>query len=101
MRTDLGAEGSVPEGGSICVTVGARTIALFRVAGKVYGTENQCTHVGGPLCKGRLEGSIVQCPWHGSRFDVRTGQVVGPPARTAVKSFAVTVDAGRVWAELP
>src|SRR5207249_10424759 len=101
MRTDLGAEAGFPEGKPTCVTMGARTIAVFKVSGKTYALDNTCTHLGGPLCKGRLDGSVVQCPWHGSRFDVRSGQVVGPPARPPVKAYAVTVEAGRVCADLP
>lgn len=83
------------------MTVGGRTVALFKVTGKIFCLENRCTHLGGPLCKGRLDGSIVQCPWHGSRFDVRTGSVVGPPARVPVKSYSVTVEGGEIWADLP
>src|SRR5438046_8679970 len=98
MRTDLGAEAGFPEGKPTCVTVGARTIAVFKVSGKTYALDNTCTHLGGPLCKGRLDGFVVQCPWHGSRFDVRSGQVAGPPARTPVKAYPVTGTAGRVGA---
>ncbi len=101
MRADLGPESNLAEGGLSCVTVGGRTVALFRVAGKIFCLENRCTHLGGPLCKGRLGGPIVQCPWHGSRFDVRTGAVVGPPARVPVKAYSVTVEAGKIWADLP
>jgi 3-phenylpropionate/trans-cinnamate dioxygenase ferredoxin component len=100
MRTDLGPADSVSEGGSKCVTIGAKTLALFKVSGTIYCLENQCTHLGGPLCKGRLDGSVIQCPWHGSRFDVRTGAVVGPPARTPVKAVSVTVEGGHVWADV-
>jgi nitrite reductase/ring-hydroxylating ferredoxin subunit len=100
MRTDLGPADNVAEGGSKCVTIGAKTLALFKVSGTIYCLENQCTHVGGPLCKGTLNGLVIQCPWHGCRFDVRTGAVVGPPARTPVKALSVTVEAGHVWADV-
>jgi 3-phenylpropionate/trans-cinnamate dioxygenase ferredoxin subunit len=83
------------------VTVAAQTYALFKVSGIIYCVANRCTHLGGPLCQGRLESFVVQCPWHGSRFDVRTGAVVGPPARAPVKAYPVTVEAGRVWVDLP
>jgi len=55
----------------------------------------------GPLCRGRVSGFVVTCPLHGSRFDVRTGQVVGAPARIPVHSYPVAVQGGRIWAELP
>src|SRR5437667_1989878 len=101
MRAVLGMESEVPEGGALCVTANQRPYALFKVGGEVYCLDNTCTHLGGPLCEGRLAGFVVQCPWHGSRFDVRTGQVVGPPARSAVHAYPTTVEAGKVWADLP
>lgn len=100
MRVDLGPESDVPEGGTKCVMANAKKLALFKVQGKVYCLDNTCTHLGGPLCEGRLSGAIVQCPWHGSRFDVRTGQVVGPPAKRPVNAYPISLESGRVWAEL-
>src|SRR2546428_9544148 len=84
MRAVLGMESEVPEGGAMCVTANQKPFALFKVGGKVYCLDNTCTHLGGPLCQGRLQGSVIQCPWHGSRFDVTSGNVVGPPARKSV-----------------
>ena len=48
-----------------------------------------------------LDDFVVECPWHGSRFDVRTGQVVGPPARTPIRSYPVAVEGGKIWVDLP
>jgi len=101
MRADFGPEANVVEGKPTCVTVGGKAFALFRISGTIYCLDNRCTHVGGPLCQGRLNGAVVQCPLHGSRFDVRTGAVVGPPARTPVGAHAVIVEAGKVWVDLP
>lgn len=101
MRADLGLETDVPDHRPKCVRVDGRAFALFRVDGDLYCLENRCTHMGGPLCQGSLQAAVVVCPWHGSRFDVRTGQVVGGPAPTPVHAVPVTVDGGRIWAELP
>jgi 3-phenylpropionate/trans-cinnamate dioxygenase ferredoxin subunit len=101
MRVGLAAEEDIPAEGTKCVEVGGRRYALFKVNGNVYCLDNTCTHLGGPLCEGRLSGFVVQCPWHGSRFDVRSGQVVGPPARSAVRAYPTTVETGKVWADLP
>jgi nitrite reductase/ring-hydroxylating ferredoxin subunit len=62
------------------VEVNGEKVCLANVDGKYYAIGNVCTHLGGPLAQGKLEGYEVQCPWHGSRFDVRTGKVVRPPA---------------------
>lgn len=49
-------------------------MAVFNVGGEIYALDGLCSHQGGPLGKGRLEGDTVVCPWHGRRIDVRTGR---------------------------
>jgi len=101
MKVGLAAAEDVPEGGARCVDLQGRRYALLKVRGTVYCLDNTCTHLGGPLCEGTLREFVVQCPWHGSRFDIRSGQVVGPPARSAVRAYPTTVEGGKVWADLP
>ena len=101
MRVELGAEAEVPEDRPRCVTGNQRALALFKFEGKVYCVDNRCTHVGGPLCRGMLKQFVVTCPLHGSRFDVRSGQVLGGPAMKPVPSYPVTVEGGRVFADVP
>src|SRR5438309_11142532 len=100
MRAILGTESEVPEGGTKCVFANQKPFALFKVGGRVYCLDNTCTHLGGPLCQGRLQGSVIQCPWHGSRFDVTSANVVGPPAWRPVRSHPVEFVDGRVWFDL-
>lgn len=82
MRVDMGAEVDVPEGGAKCVTANQRPYAVFKVGGVLYCLDNRCTHVGGALYEGTVDAFVVTCRWHGSRFDIRSGRVVGAPART-------------------
>ena len=49
-------------------------VALFNVDGEIYALDGICSHQGGPLARGQLQGAIVTCPWHGRQIDVRTGQ---------------------------
>ena len=56
-----------------------------------YALSDTCTHRGGPLSEGTVEGAEVACPWHGARFDVKTGAVLGPPAAREVRSYPVRV----------
>ena len=66
------------------VEVKGKQIALFNVDSQFFALDNTCTHRGGPLADGEVSGHEVTCPWHGATFDVRTGEVVGPPAQQAV-----------------
>jgi nitrite reductase/ring-hydroxylating ferredoxin subunit len=67
-------------------------ICIVNVEGKYYAIGNVCTHVGGPLNEGTLERYEVECPWHGSKFDVRTGESTKPPARQAVPKYEIKVE---------
>ena len=82
------------------VEAGGHSIALFHVGGAYYAIENTCTHRGGSLSEGMLSEHEVTCPWHGARFDVRTGAVLGPPASEGVKSFPVRVNGADVEVEV-
>ena len=64
----------------MAVEVNGEKVCIANVEGRYYAIGNVCTHMGGPLAEGKLEEHVVQCPWHGSRFDIRTGEVVRPPA---------------------
>lgn len=73
------------------VQAGGHRIAIFDIGGSYYAIEDTCPHRGGPLSEGKIEGDEVICPWHGSRFNIKTGAVVHPPARQGVKSFPVRI----------
>jgi len=91
----------IPKGSMRSVRVGNEEVMLANVDGKFYALRNRCTHVGGPLAKGKLSGYVVQCPWHGSKFDVRTGSVVGPPASAPEPTFEVKVENDAVMIKKP
>ena len=82
------------------VEADGHSIALFQVAGTFHAIANDCTHVGGPLGEGEVQGEVVTCPWHGAQFNLKTGAVMNPPARTGVKSFPVKVEGNDVLVEL-
>jgi glycine betaine catabolism B len=73
------------------VDVAGERVCIVNVEGKYYALGNVCTHVGGPLDEGTLEGYEVECPWHGSKFDVRTGEPTKPPARQPVPTYEVKI----------
>jgi nitrite reductase/ring-hydroxylating ferredoxin subunit len=61
-------------------TLGEVTVLIANVNGNYYAVDNMCTHFGGDLSEGFLEGNVITCPNHQSKFDVTTGKVVSPPA---------------------
>lgn len=63
------------DGSMKAVPVDGREILIARVGDKYYASDNRCPHMGGKLSEGKLEGTIVTCPRHGSQFDLRDGQV--------------------------
>ena len=82
------------------VEVEGHKIALFRVNGAFYALSDACTHRGGPLSEGDVEGAEVTCPWHGAKFDISTGAVLGAPAQKGVKSYPVRVTGADVEIEV-
>jgi nitrite reductase/ring-hydroxylating ferredoxin subunit len=91
----------VPVGTGKVVQAGGKTLALFNLGGTFYALDNRCTHLGGPLGAGAVEGNQVTCPWHGSVFNITTGEVVKPPALRSVATFPVGVEPDEVLVELP
>ena len=90
----------IPPGKGIVAEVDSKKIAVFNVKGVFYAIDNICAHQGGPLGEGPLRGTTVNCPWHGSGFDVTSGQVLGPPASTGVTSYSTKVEEGGIWVAL-
>ena len=90
----------VPVGQGLVVQAGDRNLALFNVGGRYYAIDNTCAHRGGPLGEGDLDGAVVACPWHGWRWDVTSGANANNPA-VKVDCFAVTVEQGEIFVELP
>ncbi len=78
------------------VQVDGESICIVNVEGKYYAIGNICTHEGGPLADGNLEGYEVECPWHSSKFDVRTGEVKEPPASEPEPVYQIKVDGNNI-----
>jgi nitrite reductase/ring-hydroxylating ferredoxin subunit len=82
------------------VEVEGQRIALFRVREEFYALSDACTHRGGALSEGTVQGAEVTCPWHGARFDIKTGAVLGPPAGREVRSYPVRITGADVEIEM-
>jgi 3-phenylpropionate/trans-cinnamate dioxygenase ferredoxin subunit len=72
--------------------IGDHDVAVCNVGGEFYAIDDLCTHDGGSLDQGELEGNEIECPRHGARFDVRTGEATQLPAFEPVARHAVRVE---------
>jgi nitrite reductase/ring-hydroxylating ferredoxin subunit/uncharacterized membrane protein len=89
-------ESAVEEGKLHRAQANGMPVLLVRLKGTIYAIAATCTHAGGPLDEGSLEGDVVVCPWHGSRFCVRDGEVRGGPATFPQVRFETRVREGQV-----
>ncbi len=90
----------IPEGRAVVVDIDGESLALARVDGDVYCIDNICTHDGGPLGEGELDGTAIECPRHGGRFDVCTGRALSFPAVVPVKAYDVKIEGQDVLVDL-
>ena len=81
---------------TMLVEVGDERIVLSNIGGMYYAIGEVCTHAEGPLSEGAVEEGEVECPWHGSRFDLRTGEATSPPADEAVPRYGVRIEGDEV-----
>lgn len=75
---------------------GETPVLLYKAAGKICAIGETCSHAGGPLSEGKLDGNDVICPWHASRFDVCSGAVKGGPATISQVQYETRVQNGRI-----
>jgi nitrite reductase/ring-hydroxylating ferredoxin subunit len=92
----VGEVGDVPEGGLSGFTAGDRAVAIANVGGDLHAFDDVCTHQQCSLSEGELEGTVVQCPCHGSQFDVTSGEVVNGPAADPVDVFDLREENGEI-----
>ena len=98
-RTKVAEIKDLPPGTGTSVDAGGRTLAVFNVDGTLYALDNTCPHRGGPLGEGDLDGAVVTCPWHGWRYDVRTG-AHNESTAVRVACYPVTVEDGAAYVDL-
>ncbi|HVB13628.1 MAG TPA: Rieske 2Fe-2S domain-containing protein [Candidatus Dormibacteraeota bacterium] len=99
--TAVAAEDEVVEGTFIRKQVGNSQVLLTRLNGEICAASAICSHAGGSLDELPLEGGQLHCPWHGSQFELRTGQVVHGPATVAIPVFDTRTNEGQVEIRVP
>jgi 3-phenylpropionate/trans-cinnamate dioxygenase ferredoxin subunit len=81
----------IPPGGRKSLVFDDRAVLLLRVGDEFFAVEDVCSHDGQPLTDGPLEGTAIECPRHGARFDVRTGRPLCMPAVEPIATYEVKV----------
>jgi len=97
----VGSVDEIPPGEMKIVEVGGQEIVLANVGGDIFAFSNECTHRGGPLGEGLLMDGVVECPFHGGQFDVKTGEPVAEPPTEAVSTYQVRVEGGAIMVLQP
>lgn len=90
----------LPRGRGVRVTIGDTRIAMFRIENDVYAIGDRCSHAEASLAEGELWDTSVECPRHGSEFDLRTGEPHALPATEPVPVYEVSIEDGTVYVEL-
>lgn len=90
----VGEAGEIAEGDVNSYSVGERSVAVANVDGTLYAFDDVCTHQQCSLSEGDLDGTVIECPCHGSQFDVTSGEVVEGPAADPVDTFQVREEDG-------
>lgn len=94
------AVSEIPPGRVKTVEVGDEDIALCNVGGQIYAIADVCTHDDGPLGEGYLLGEEIECPRHGARFNVKTGEVKTLPAIIPIPTFEVKIEGNDVLVDV-
>lgn len=99
MRRKVAKTANVLPGTTLRVVADGIELLLCNANGTIYAIEDVCTHDGGPLDQGALEGETVVCPRHGATFDVRTGDALTLPAVIPLLTFPVTIEGDDVYVD--
>lgn len=97
MKVEIGAVDTLPRDRGIRVTLGDDRIAMFRIGDEVFAVGDRCSHAEASLAEGEVFDYEVECPRHGSAFDLRTGKPLALPATKPVPTYEVTIEDGIVF----
>jgi 3-phenylpropionate/trans-cinnamate dioxygenase ferredoxin subunit len=92
----LGKTSDIPPGTVQVFDVDGRGVAVANVGGQFYAFADVCTHDDGPVAEGELEGCVIECPRHGARFDITTGQVLAMPAVVPLPVYDLKVEGDEI-----
>lgn len=94
---NAGSAEDIREGDLKLVTIEDKEICLTRIEDRILAFSNTCTHEGGPLNEGYIDGAVVTCPWHCAEFDVCNGRVLDGPTDQDLTTYPVEIREGEVY----
>jgi uncharacterized membrane protein/nitrite reductase/ring-hydroxylating ferredoxin subunit len=94
-------QSELADGQMLLAVIAGQRVVVGRCAEGIFAFSDHCTHRGGPLSDGALVDCTVQCPWHGSQFDITSGRVVSGPAEDKIKTYALEIRSGEVYVKNP
>lgn len=97
---DVAAVDELDDDDVMKVEAGGSELALYRVGGEFYATDDCCTHEAASLSDGYLQDDTIECPRHQAVFHILTGDVMSPPASVRLRTYPVRVDGDRVLVRL-
>ncbi len=106
MSTDIGYTyvsdiSDIEVGHSISVNVEGKKILICNTDEGFFAVEDMCTHALIPLCGGLIQGTLISCPLHGAVFDLKTGEVMAPPAFEDLKTFNLKIEGTSISVQNP
>ena len=97
---EVDKKSEIPEASAIAVEVEGKRLALINLRGEIYAIDDDCPHEGGPLSEGTISGEEIECPWHTSHFNIKTGRVTIDPATEDVATYKVCLIGDAVEVEI-
>jgi len=91
----------VDEGEAHQVSVGRTDIAIYKLDGEYYATDDICTHAYASLADGYVENGQVECPLHGACFDIKTGKALTAPANVDLRTYPVKIEGDKILVGVP
>jgi 3-phenylpropionate/trans-cinnamate dioxygenase ferredoxin component len=100
VKVEITSLDKLPRDRGVRVTVGDHRIAMFRIDDEVFAIGDRCSHAEASLAEGEIWDHTVECPRHGSEFDLRTGEPGALPATQPVPVYPVSIEDGTVYLEV-
>ena len=93
---DVLAQSKLAEGKLTKAEAGGVSLVLYKTGEHIYAISSTCSHVGGPLDEGEVEGGCVVCPWHQSKFELKSGKVIHGPATDDARNYETQIKGGQI-----